>query len=48
MAAVARETSSVNSLDRSLEVGSNMVVLLGVTLVVVVRDSLLDSLLVAC
>jgi hypothetical protein len=48
MAAVARETSSVNSLDRSLEVGNNMVVLLGVTLVVVVRDSLLDSWLVAC
>jgi len=48
MAEVARETSSVNSLDRSSEVGNNMVVLLGVTRVVVVQVSLLDSLLVAC
>jgi len=48
MAVVAQETSSVNWLDRSSEVENNMVVLLGVTLVAVVRDSLLDSWLVAC
>jgi hypothetical protein len=46
--AAARETSSVNSLDRSSEAENNMAVLLEVTRVVVAQVNLLDSLLVAC